>query len=480
MTWRAALLLAAGALTMPLWPWPWIGLAVVLAAVTLLAVLDVRAAAALRHVTLTREGARAVRLGDAAVVHLHIHNRGVRTLRAEIRDDWVPSAGAARAVHRLEVEPGDTGIVETRLRPTRRGDRPAVRVTVRSHGPMGVAFRQLAGRPVTPEWTLRTLPRFESRRFLAEKVSRLRILDGSTVTRGRGQGTEFDALREYVAGDDVRSIDWRASARRSDVLVRTWRPERDRRVLCVIDTGRTSAVRVDRTAAPGRRPDWLAAVPSSTGSSGAGPSSTGSSGGGLIGAGGEGVPRHGEPRLDAAIDAALLLAALAARAGDRVDLLAVDTAVRAAVSGAGREALLPRLVDALAPLQPALVETDFELVVGEILRRERKRALVVLFTTLEPGPLGEGLLPVLPRLAARHKVVLASVHDPALAALTGQPPDTPEQAYAAAAAHQAYAERDRVRAALTRHGVEVVDAPLDQFASRVSDAYLTLKAAGRL
>ncbi|MDR7279165.1 DUF58 domain-containing protein [Catenuloplanes atrovinosus] len=462
ITWRAALLLVAGAATMPLWPWPWIGLTVVLAVVAALTALDFRAAAALRHVTLGRDGQRAVRLGDPATVRLTIHNRGVRTLRADLRDDWVPSAGAERTTHRLEIEPGGTAVVETRLRPTRRGDRAAVRVTLRSHGPFRLAFRQLAGRPETPGWTLRTLPRFESRRFLAEKVSRLRVLDGSTVARGRGQGTEFDALREYVVGDDVRSIDWRASARRSDVLVRTWRPERDRRVLCVLDTGRTSAVRVDRAADPGRRPSWLASPPPEDAPVAAGP------------------PRHGEPRLDAAIDAALLLAALAARAGDRVDLLAVDTAVRAAVSGAGREALLPRLVDALAPLQPALVETDFELVVSEILRRERKRALVVLFTTLEPGPLGEGLLPVLPRLAARHKVLLASVHDPALAALTTRVPENADQAYAAAAAHQAYADRDRVRTALTRHGVEVVDAPLDDFASRVSDAYLTLKAAGRL
>jgi uncharacterized protein (DUF58 family) len=458
VTWRVAVLLVIGAATMPLWPWPWIGLPVVIAVVAVLSALDLRAAAALRDVTLSRDGRRAVRLGDEATVSLTIHNTGVRTLRADLRDDWVPSAGAVRTTHRLEVAPGGTAVVATVLRPTRRGDRPAVRVTLRSHGPFRLAFRQLASRPATPGWTLRVLPRFESRRFLAEKVSRLRVLDGSTAVRGRGQGTEFDALREYVGGDDVRSIDWRASARRSDVLVRTWRPERDRRVLCVLDTGRTSAVRVDRTESPAVRPAWLP-----------GPATPAAA-----------VPQHGEPRLDAAIDAALLLAALAGRAGDRVDLLAVDTAVRASVAGAGREALLPRLVDAVAPLQPALVETDFELVVGEIMRRERKRALVVLFTTLEPGPLGEGLLPVLPRLAARHRVLVASVHDPALTMLTARAPADAEAAYAAAAAHQAYAERDRVRDALTRHGVEVVDAPLAEFASRVSDAYLALKAAGRL
>jgi len=310
-----------------------------------------------------------------------------------------------------------------------------VRVTVRSHGPFGYAYRQSRGRvdaARTPPWTLRVLPRFASRRLLPEKLARLRVLDGAVVTRGRGQGTEFDALREYVVGDDVRSIDWRASARRSDVITRTWRPERDRRVLCVLDTGRTSAGRIGD-----------------------------------------------EPRLDSAIDAALLLATLANRAGDRVDLLAIDTAVRATVGGGSSRTLLPRLVNAMAPLQPALVETDFGLVAGEVLRRERKRAMVVLFTALEPGALAEGLLPVLTQLTARHKVVLAAVHDPALGELAARRADA-AGVYAAAAAHRTLAERDRLQAALRRRDVEVIDAPADAFASRVADAYLTMKAAGRL
>jgi len=190
-----------------------------------------------------------------------------------------------------------------------------------------------------------------------------------------------------------------------------------------------------------------------------------------------------EPRLDAAIDAALLLAALASKANDRVDLLAIDTAVRASVTNESKRMLLWRLITAMAPLSPALVETDFGLVAGEVLRRERKRALVVLFTALEPGALGEGLLPVLSRLAARHKVVVAAVYDPALAALStldGRTEVTVDDVYTAAAAQRALAERERVRAALTRYGVEVVDAPIDVFASRVADAYLAMKAAGRL
>jgi len=255
------------------------------------------------------------------------------------------------------------------------------------------------------------------------------------VTRGRGQGTEFDNLREYVIGDDVRSIDWRASARAQDVVVRTWRPERDRRVLCLLDTGRTSAARIGD-----------------------------------------------EPRLDAAIDAALLLSVLATRADDRVDLLAADTAIRAKVEGGGHRTKLNRLISAMAALEPALVETDFGLAVAELLRREHKRALVVIFTALDAAPIIEGLLPMLHRLATRHRVVVASVRDPETARLAVLPSSgaTADDVHVAAAAELALAERERVRAVLAQLGVIVVDETRELFASKVADVYLALKAAGRL
>ena len=414
--------------------------------------IDLALAGSLADVTLERDGDRQVRLGDTATVGLTVTNRGQRTVTADVRDAWVPSAGARFAdrnstTGRIRLEPGQATRIETVLNPTRRGDRPAVRVTIRSIGPLRLAYRQARlarASALTPPWTLRVLPRFDSRRFLAEKVAKLRVFDGAVVTRGRGQGTEFDSLREYVIGDDVRSIDWRGTARRSDVVVRTWRPERDRRVVCVIDTGRTSAVRVGTTAVGADRERFGA-----------------------------------EPRLDAAIDAALLLGELASRAGDLVDVLAADTALRVAITGSTNRALLTRMVNALTPLQPALVETDFSLLVGEVLRRERKRALVVLFTALEPGALGEGLLPVLSQLTARHKVLIAAVHDPEIDGLTRRRGAVGD-IYVAAAAHKTLAERKRVLAALTNHGVEVVDAPVGIYASQVADAYLKMKASGRL
>ena len=390
---------------------------------------DVALAAATRPLQLTRAGETKVLLGQSAPVTLTVANRGRRTLRADIRDAWPPSAGAQPHHVRIRVPAAGQATLTSTLTPTRRGDKQAAVVTIRSLGPLGLAARQ-ARRPVP--WTVRVLPPFGSRRHLPGKLSRLRQLDGQHRALLRGQGSEFDSLREYVAGDDVRSIDWRATARRRDVMVRTWRPERDRRILIVLDTGRTSAGRV-----------------------------------------------AGIPRLDTSMDAALLLTALAVRAGDRIDFLAVDRRLRARVVGASRSAVLPAVTDAMAAIEPELVETDAAALASAALTTARQRSLIVLLTDLNPAAVEEGLLPRLPLLAARNQVLVAAVADPALAEMAAGRADA-GQVYAAAAAEQARAGRQRTSALLQRHGALVVDAPPDRLPPALADAYLELKAAGRL
>jgi uncharacterized protein (DUF58 family) len=179
------------------------------------------------------------------------------------------------------------------------------------------------------------------------------------------------------------------------------------------------------------------------------------------------------------MDAALLLAALAARAGDRVDLLAYDRTVRARVEGVPATGLLPALVQAMAPLDATLVEPDYRGMVTSVLGRVSRRALVVLLTALDTAPVEEGLLPVLGRLTRRHQVVLASVSDPRVAEMAAARGDV-DAVYDAAAAERARADRRRVGDRLARLGVEVVDAPPDRIAPELADRYLALKAAGRL
>ncbi|WP_067129340.1 DUF58 domain-containing protein [Microtetraspora malaysiensis] len=438
LTGRAGLLAALGALVVLVAPAPPVavlGLALLLA---VLVAVDLLLAGGVRGLRLHRDGERLVRLGESVTVGLVVENPGRRRVKGVVRDAWPPSAGAAPCHLKLDVPAGQRRRLVTTLTPTRRGDREAVTVTVRSVGPLGLAARQ--GSHLVP-WSVRVLPPFLSRKHLPGKLARLRELDGRHPALVRGQGTEFDSLREYVVGDDVRSIDWRATARRSDVVVRTWRPERDRRVLIVLDTGRTSAGRVGVAPHPGQPSGW--------------------------------------PRLDWSMDAALLLAALAARAGDRVDFLAHDRTVRAWLSGASRSDLLSSLVNAMAPIEAELVEADAPGMVSAVLARAKRRCLVVLLTDLNAAAMEEGLLPVLPRLSSRHTVLVAAVADPRVADMASGR-GTAELVYDAAAAERLRGERRWITARLRGQGVEVVDAPPEELAPALADAYLALKAAGRL
>ncbi len=428
LTGRAALAAAAAAIAVAIFGTPLAVLAcgIVLAA---LVVADLTLAASPRRVTATRSGDAKVRLGETGTISLAIANLGRRRLRAQVRDGWRPSAGAAPARSFTSVPAGLSVTLTTTLTPARRGDVTAGYVTLRSLGPLGLAGRQ---RNLTAPWTVRVLPPFLSRKHLPAKLSRLRELDGQYRSLIRGQGSEFDSLRPYVLGDDVRSIDWRSSARRGDVLVRTWRPERNRRVLIVLDTGRGSAGRI----------------------------------GGIT-------------RLDASMDAALLLAALAVQAGDHVDLIAADRRIRAMVTGEGRNTVLAAITSELALLEPELTEPDLTLVTATALSIARQRCLVVLMTDLNPASIEHGLLPNLRSLTGRHHVLIAAVADPRLAEMAAGRGSV-AAIFDAAAAIRAQGARAEVSALLKRHNVDVVDATPQELPPALADAYLTMKAAGRL
>lgn len=428
ITGRVPLLLLAGLVPVVMRPEPgtvWLWLLLVL----VVAGLDWALAPRPRSLQLERAPLTPVRLQEPTSTTLLVSNHGTRRVTALLRDAWQPSAGATGNRHRVRLAPGDATRVETPLRPVRRGDLRAAGVTVRAYGPLALTARQTT---VAVAGTLRSLPPFESRKHLPSRLARLRELDGRSAVRVRAPGTEFDSLREYVRGDDVRSIDWRATARNRNVVVRTWQPERDRRVVLVLDTSRTSAGRV-----------------------------------------------RDVPRLDSAMDAALLLGALASRAGDRIDLVAGDRTVRARLRLAGAKDVAARLQDTMADLEPVLAEADWHSLAGAVQGLGRQRALVVLLTSLDASAVDEGLLPVLPGLVAHHRVVLASVSDPALGELAERR-DNVDEVYAAAAAAQVQEDRRRTSAVLTALGVEVVDADAERLPPALADHYLALKSRGLL
>ncbi|WP_067532453.1 DUF58 domain-containing protein [Nocardia crassostreae] len=429
VTGRAALAAGAAALfvtlVMPSWP----GVALATAVLAALVGADLALLGSTGALVVSREPLSIVRTGRSIEVEVTAVNTGARTLRGTLWDDWPASSHAEHRGHDLRLPPNTKVRLHTELTPEYRGDRAAGPVTVRLLGPLGLAGRQVRHRIPA---RLRALPPFRSERLLAAKVRQLQQLEGRNTSPIRGQGTEFDSFREYVAGDDVRTIDWRATARANDVLVRTWRPERNRHVVMLLDTGRVSAGRV-----------------------------------------GEGT------RLDAAIEAALLLGGLAAAGGDSVDLLAYDRAVRTEVSGIGGKRLQLKLMHALAGVFPQLVDTDYQGLLRNTLRRARRRSLVVWFTHLDAATVQEGILPVLPTLTRRHRVLIVSVTDPEITAAATRR-STLDDLYTAAAAENVVAEHAIARETLRRAGVRVITAPPDRLPEALADEYLELKQTGAL
>ena len=397
--------------------------------VVAIGLLDLILAGSPRKVELSRDVPGRVRLGETVESTLYLANTGRRRVRGVVRDGWQPSAVAAPLRARIDIPRGERRAVTTTLTPFRRGERRAAHVTIRSFGPLRLIARQAT---IALPGTLTVLPPFNSRKHLPSRLARLRELDGATSVMVRGQGTEFDSLRDYVRGDDVRSIDWRATARRKDLVVRTWRPERDRRVVIVIDSGRTSAARIDN-----------------------------------------------EPRIDTAFESALLLGALASSAGDRVDLLVFDRRVRARVQGATGAELLSRMVSSMAPVDPELIEMDWTAVPGLVRSITSQHALVVLATTIDAPGASRGLLSVLPQLSRKHTVVVASVTDPDVTDATRTRLTTAD-VYRAAAAERALLDQARVAAAIRQLGGEVVTGAPQDLPPALADAYIALKAAGRL
>ena len=413
------------------------GLLLWLAVVAVLMTIDLAIAGSPRGLRFERSAPARTRLGETVETFLLVSNTGRRPLRGVLRDAWQPSAGAGPSRQPLLIPGGERRRLRTTLTPTRRGERRAAHVTVRSYGPLRLTARQAS---ILVPGAVRVLPPFTARKHLPSRLARLRELDGRTSVMMRGHGTEFDSLREYVRGDDVRSIDWRATARRNDpagaagqrLVVRTWRPERDRRVVIIIDSGRTSAARIDN-----------------------------------------------EPRIDTAFESALLLAALASGAGDRVDLVIFDRRVRARVQGATGADLLSRMVSSMAPVEPELIEMDWVAVPSLVRSVTAHRALVVLATTIDAPGAARGLLSVLPQLTRKHTVLVSSVTDPDVLA-TSHERGNRDEVYRAAAAERALLDQSRVAAAVRRLGADVVTAPPLELPPALADRYIALKAAGQL
>jgi uncharacterized protein (DUF58 family) len=370
-------------------------------------------------------------LRSAGEVRWTVRNPTERRLRVSLADELAPSLGASTRRLRGVLPAGARLTGSAALAPARRGRFDVRDLVVRVDGPLGLGARQ---RTLRHPAVLRVHPVFASRAEAELRINRARILEvGLRSAKGRGGGTEFDQLREYGVDDEVRRIDWAATARAGKAMVRTYRAERNQTVLLLLDNGRVMAGRVADV-----------------------------------------------PRVEHAMDALMCLTTVATRLGDRCGLVVFDREVRSVLPAhAGREQL-GRVAEAMYALDPVLAESDYRGAFTQALARFRRRSLIVLFTDLVEQAVGESLLPALPLLVRHHLVVIAAVRDPDVTGWAVQAPDDPDEAYRSAAATTALAERDRTVARLRGLGAVVVDAPAGELAPRLADTYLDLKARGSL
>lgn len=401
------------------------------ALLAVLAVVDWFRALRPEELVVERDLPAVIPLGSEAQVVWRIGNPSPHRVVVALADELAPSLSADSRRARLVIAARGQAWAATTVRPNRRGRFELVEMVVRVEGPLGLAARQ---RAIRRPAVLAVHPRYRSAAEAQRRIEGARALEaGIRSAAGRGGGTEFDALREYSIDDEARRIDWAATARAGRAIVRTYRSERHQTVLCLLDNGRTMAARV------------------------------------------EGVPRS-----EHAMDAVMMLTHVASRLGDRAGLLAFDRQVRATVGprhGAGQ---LARVTEALYQLEPSLVESDYRGAFETTLSRFRRRSLLVLCTELAEEAFSETLLPHLPLVGRHNLVMVAAVVDPVVVRWAAATPGDAADAYRKAGAIAALAERRRVASRLRALGATVVDAPPGELAARLTDAYLRVKATGRL
>lgn len=427
----AALLIALGAIPLAIVrPDRWVVVPVALAGVLALMVADFVAAPSPSRVDVVREFPASVTLGETGQLRWLVQNRTGRAVRVAVADALWPSLQASRRSSRFTIAVDRQHRFGATIEPLRRGRFPFGAMTLRTSGPLRLVHRQQTR---TVPGTLAVLPAYPSRDLMRTRM-RIPLETGIRSVRTRGTGTDFDQLREYRHGDDIRRVDWAATARQQKAIVRDYRAERNQHVVGLLDNGRLMA--------------------------------------GTVG---------DAPRVEHAMDAVLGLTQVATQLGDNVGLITFDNQVRGIVPSSNSKAQFARVTEAMYLLDPQFEESAYRVAFTTAASRFRRRSLFVVFTDLVESVVIDSLLPALTSLTRTHLVMVAAVRDPDVAAwaATGRHTDV-EDSFRSAAAVSSLDARERTIASLSSLGVVVVDSRPGELATGVVDKYLELKAKGRL
>jgi uncharacterized protein (DUF58 family) len=377
----------------------------------------------------------ALSVAAANTVALRVRNNRDRPLAALVRDEPPPefaidpNDSARRALLRLA--PYETRTLEYEVTPPRRGDFRFGDVYARITGPLGLVVRQGAVPAAATISVYPNLHAVEEYELLLRRASLSR--QGSRRVRTTGGGREFASLREYTPDDEYRTIDWKATARRAKVMSRTYEAERSQDILLLIDLGRLMRQEIAHTQ-----------------------------------------------KLDHVVNAALMLAHVAAEADDRVGLLTFANEVRQWLPPRRGRAQANEALHTLYAARAEPIESDYRAAFRFLSARWRKRSLAVLFTDLADAESSALLLAEIAQLASSHLVVCVVVRDPLIGERARQTPESATQVYEKAVAEEVLGDRRRALNLLKKRGVLVVDAEPRELSVDLVTRYLTVKSRAML
>lgn len=386
--------------------------------------------------TLTRRLPHAFALGAAVGVQVSLANPGPSTRRGRYFELADPSLAMPAMPLRFAVKPGERETLEFSLTPTARGLKFFEAGQLRLRSILGLLDCNLR---IGPRESRRVFPDFKRQASLAWLATDRRLAElGIKNVRRRGEGTDFDQLSEYRAGDPVRHIDWKATLKHGRPIARVFQDERDQSVLFLLDCGRR--MRADDTQS--------------------------------------GI---GASHFDQSLDALMLLTFVALAAGDAVGAMTFGTAAGQEKRFAPRKGrqTLNELMAALGDVEPSPMFSDYLEAAADVMHRQRKRGLIVLITNCREEDAVE-LLAALRLLRSRHVVVVANLREQIVGAMAAQPLSQPESVFEVAAALEYEQRRRDMLRRLAGGGAALIDCEPRSLGVELVKRYTVLKRTGAI
>jgi uncharacterized protein (DUF58 family) len=410
--------------------------------VLLFALLDGLRLPAPRELTGVRTWSNAPALDSETEIELTIENHGRLIVECRLVDDLPTALVAQPATHRLTAFPRVPASLRYRVQPQERGDCETGWLYLRYRSGLGLAERW-AKAPLTQ--TVRVYPALRTGEEQQIFLSRSRQIDLQLrQARLRGLGRDFESLREYREGDDLRDICWTATARRGGLITRQYQTERSQAVWIVLDCGRLMRSRVIMAPRPGQ------ALP-------------------------ENPARAASTKLDYACTTAVALAQLALYSGDRVGLLAYGSGIQQRILPGRGAAHLRQLIESLALVRAESGEADHLRATAMLNRLQPRRALILWITDLAETAMRPEVIDGAVQLLRRHVLLFVAMAQPEVESIAQGRPGSIDQMFRAAAAQEMAGRRELLLARLHEHGALTLDLNPEALTSSVLNQYLRVK-----